>query len=447
VGTHYINMTERIVNNYKLSEVIGKGSFGKVFMGTCIPSSTKYAIKAIKIESLDHMYIERVIDEIHHLHLMQSERYITKIIESFQEGSYLYIVMEYCPGGDLSRFLSARKNTNSSPIQISIVKKWFEHLIQGYQSLLSRNIIHRDIKPHNILLTSSDIETNELRIADFGLSKSLEDLKISMSKVGTTPYMSPEMLSVENYNYKSDIYSLGLVFYEILTLTYPFHQERGYEAVRHKELQKQGILNWGNIPEIIQDLIRGMTQYDIHTRLDIDSIINHPFFTNSHTPDYLSPYTSTQVLSELENSAMFAKKLYNTGIDMMREGDKKIYIGFMHLEVALNVINCAIWNFEQDGRVAYSNELTQLVGYLYKFRDDLGSYIGNLLNEYDREFMKNCINYVNISIYTLMSNRQFGEAYRLAEIARRWKAEQIISDIIKYYDYLDRGIKDGTFKI
>jgi hypothetical protein len=132
---------------------------------------------------------------------------------------------------------------------------------------------------------------------------------------------------------------------------------------------------------------------------------------------------------------------------MMREGDKKIYIGFMHLEVALNVINCAIWNFEQDGRVAYSNELTQLVGYLYKFRDDLGSYIGNLLNEYDREFMKNCINYVNISIYTLMSNRQFGEAYRLAEIARRWKAEQIISDIIKYYDYLDRGIKDGTFKI
>lgn len=441
VGRDYINMTERIVNNYRLSEVIGEGSFGKVFIGTCIPTSTKYAIKAIEIENLDHRNIERVIGEIHNLHLMQSERYITKIIESFQQGSYLYIVMEYCPGGDLSRFLLARRNTNTS-IPMVIVKKWFQHLIQGYQSLLSQNIIHRDIKPHNILLTSSDIETNELRIADFGLSTCLEDLKSHMSRVGTTPYMSPEMLSVEHYNHKSDIYSLGLVFYEILTLTYPFQQERGYEAVRHKELQKRGIQDWGNIPEIVQDLIRGMTQYEIPARFDIDTIINHPFFTHSMIPDYLSTYNSAQVVSDIENSARFAQELYNTGIELMREGDKKIYIGFMYLEVALNAINYTILNLEKKTRVAYNN-----VGFVYKFRDDLGGYIGKLLNQYDREFMKNCINYVKVKIYTLMNNRQFGEAYQLAEIARRWKAREVISDIIKYYDYLDKGIKNGTIPI
>ena len=131
----------------------------------------------------------------------------------------------------------------------------------------------------------------------------------------------------------------------------------------------------------------------------------------------------------------------------MREGDKKIYIGFMYLEVALNVIDHAMLNLKQGRRVAYNDEEAILVGFVCKFRDDLGGYIANFLAQNDQEFMKNCINYVKVRIYTHMIHTEFREAYRLAEIARRWKANEVISDIIKYYDYLEKGIKNRIFTL
>ena len=119
-----------------------------------------------------------------------------------------YIITELCEGGDLSKVISGRRGLPETEA-VDILRQ----IVDGYSDISSNRIIHRDLKPANILL-----KNNKIKIADFGFAmKASDSKKYSSYNVGSPIYMPPEALNENKYSYKSDIWAIGVIFYELLT--------------------------------------------------------------------------------------------------------------------------------------------------------------------------------------------------------------------------------------
>ena len=136
----------------------------------------------------------------------------------------LNIIMEYCDGGNLDEFLETQKQLNkgkSKPLYMpqDKIMFYFTQVALGLKHMHDRKLLHRDIKPDNIFRTSRDF----LRIGDFGISKVLACTKAMVySKAGTPFYMAPELFKGIPYSFKADIWSLGILLFEMCALDYPF---------------------------------------------------------------------------------------------------------------------------------------------------------------------------------------------------------------------------------
>ena len=133
---------------------------------------------------------------------------IVKLLDVFQTSNNMYIVTEFCQGGDLRNYIrNKRKLCEGQALQI------LSDLMNGFKYLNKLDIIHRDLKPANIL-----IHDGICKISDFGFAKSLEDGQNTVMKsiVGTPLYMSPQILNKREYTNKSDLWSIGLIYYEMI---------------------------------------------------------------------------------------------------------------------------------------------------------------------------------------------------------------------------------------
>lgn len=146
--------------------------------------------------------------EIQVLKNLKSSENILEVYDIYNTKNNTYIITELCDGGDLSKYISSRKSLPQEDA-INIMNQ----IINGYNFMQNRGVIHRDLKPANIFL-----KNNEIKIADFGFAmKQLECKKYSSYNVGSPVYMPPEALNQNKYSFKSDIWALGVIFYEMLT--------------------------------------------------------------------------------------------------------------------------------------------------------------------------------------------------------------------------------------
>lgn len=153
--------------------------------------SSRYNIKSIQNE------IE-ILKKVEH-------KNVVRFMDVYQTQNNMYIFTEFCMDGDLQHYLKKRGRLSEKE-SVKILKE----LIEGYQYLLSIGILHRDLKPANILMSGG-----VCKISDFGLAKTLDvpiDI-VMMSLVGTPLYMSPQILKKGKYTSKSDLWSIGLIFY------------------------------------------------------------------------------------------------------------------------------------------------------------------------------------------------------------------------------------------
>ena len=228
------------MENYEPLSFIGKGNFGSI---TKIKRKVDGKILVWKefnygtMREKDRNRIVQEVNILHELHHPNIVKYYDRIID--KQNTKLYIVMEYCPGGDLSQF--------------------------GI-------ILHRDIKPSNIFID----QENNIKLGDFGLSRILnKDINFAVSRVGTPYYMSPEQIENIKYNEKSDIWSLGCFLYELVTLHPPF------EANTHLNLARK--IKSGKIDPIpdfysnkLNEIINLLMNIDPEKRPNIRQIINMP---------------------------------------------------------------------------------------------------------------------------------------------------------------------------
>ena len=209
----------QIINEYKFTEFIGEGGFGSVYRVT--KDSKDYAIKVFReayvlseFRKSDDNRITReikVIQKVNHPFLV---KYVEHFLDDILNVKQVFLVMEYIKGDTLREALS--KGTINNPEQV------FKYILDGMQCLHKAKIIHRDLKPENIKI----MPDGGIKILDYGLSKLIDYTSITSTGnvLGTWAYMSPEQIhDSKNIDYRSDLYTLGFIFYEILTGRFPYN--------------------------------------------------------------------------------------------------------------------------------------------------------------------------------------------------------------------------------
>ncbi|KAG8253078.1 Serine/threonine-protein kinase Nek1 [Homalodisca vitripennis] len=205
------------MEHYHKERRIGEGSYGVAYLARYRNTAARYVIKEINISRLAHKEKEEALREVRVLARLHHPNIIT-YKESFVQNGSLYIVTDFCEGGDLST--RVRRNAlKSCYFTEDEILDWFVQICLALKHVHDQKILHRDIKCQNIFLTRGNI----VKLGDFGIAKVLQNtVELAKTCVGTPYYLSPEICENKPYNSKSDVWGLGCVLYELATLRRPF---------------------------------------------------------------------------------------------------------------------------------------------------------------------------------------------------------------------------------
>lgn len=268
------------IEDYTLHTVIGKGSYGIVYHATD-RAGNEFAVKKINILDLNNAEKKYLGTEIKVLQSLDHPS-IIKFFKIIEQRSFKYIVTEYCSGGNLQTYLHSKNK-----ISIETSKQWIRTLISTLIYLNEKNIIHRDLKLSNVLLTSLELEESKIKICDFGLCKEIGHNLLTESRVGSPICMAPEVLHGKKYGFKADIWSLGVLCYELLIGIPPYVC---YNSEELKELQKKPLTyaNGHKISDLTVDFINRMIVYDENDRADYQELLNHEFLNEENEFEFIS---------------------------------------------------------------------------------------------------------------------------------------------------------------
>ncbi|CBY20273.1 unnamed protein product [Oikopleura dioica] len=277
-------------SDYTVVQQIGVGSFGTCCLVKRLADGQKFVWKEVRYGNMREAEKESLVREVNllrdlrHPHIV---RYIDRIVS--KSSSTLYLVMEYCAGGDLAQLIQDRKQKRlagrlNSMVPQEFVLKVFYQLLQALKELhlnQQGKILHRDLKPANVFLTSA---MGDVKLGDFGLARVLSsEVSMAISYVGTPYYMSPEQVAKMRYNESSDVWSLGCLIYELCALHPPFtakDQKELYGKIKKGEFRR--------IPHAYSDelftTLSSMLKQNPEQRPTVQSLLQMSFINPSIMP-------------------------------------------------------------------------------------------------------------------------------------------------------------------
>ncbi|CAG9317771.1 unnamed protein product [Blepharisma stoltei] len=263
------------MEKYEVIERIGKGSFGEVSRISRKADGKELVWKEISFAKMNEKEKAQLVAEVNILREMKHPnivRYYDRIID--KKNSTIYIVMEFCAGGDLGAIIK-RNRRNNDYFNEELIWKILMQVCVALLACHEREagkIIHRDIKPGNIFLD----EGLNVKLGDFGLSKIMgEDSVYAYTHVGTPYYMSPEQISESRYNEKSDIWSVGCLIYEAAALHPPFQARSHLELARKIQEGRAERIPF-RYSEELQNTISEMLSLNQQTRPSVQDILQKP---------------------------------------------------------------------------------------------------------------------------------------------------------------------------
>ena len=257
-------------NSFELLDSLGEGSFGKVFKVRMKSNGEIYAMKVInKYFLIKNHQLKYAITECNVLQQVNSP-FILTLHYSFQTEKNLYMIIDYCPGGDLNFHII------QNVFEENEAKFYIAELILGIEHLHKLNIIYRDLKPENILINSD----NHIKLADFGLAKEgVNDSSMTKSFCGSPAYLSPEMIIRKGAGKSADMYGIGAVLYEMIRGTPPFYSNNIRTLYKNITQSKLILPDFFSIE--LKDLLKQLLCKDPYKRigvLDKTEIKNHIWF-------------------------------------------------------------------------------------------------------------------------------------------------------------------------
>ena len=329
------------VNDFQKIKLLGKGSFGQVYLVRLKNNNKIYAMKILD---------KFVVRESHQEEHTKIERdllsrtnccFIVNIKFAFQDLEKLYLITEFMQGGELFFHLHKEKRFSNEKAKFYLIE-----IILAIEYLHKNKMIYRDLKPENILLD----KTGHIKLTDFGLSKILNKPKDKAYTIcGTPQYLAPEILSDKGYDSTVDWWSLGCVFYEMLIGRAPFKISLGDSL--NEDIYKKEILIPDYVSEKAQDLINKLLVVNPKKRLGFgadgaNKIKKHPYFKDVNWVDAWNKKLNPPFIPKLENDldltyfdTMFTEEKLNSedsdisGITLNNNNDFK---GFTFVANSMN---------------------------------------------------------------------------------------------------------------
>eukprot|EP01041_Mallomonas_annulata_P008586 gene8586-17713_t len=259
------------MEKYDPIRILGEGSFGKVYLMRDKVQRKFVCVKVIKIKNIPKKEREATkieVDLLRRLHHPNIVRYIDSFLSKNNES--LCICMEYCDGGDLASQIKAARRKLFSEEK---VLHWFVQITLGLQYMHANKVLHRDLKTQNIFLLGN----GRLVLGDLGISKVLEGtMDFAQTCIGTPYYMSPEIFKNKPYSYKSDVWALGCVLYEMTTLDHAFDAQ-SLNGLAQKIIKGRYPPVHAKYSRHLRDLIASLLSTNPQQRPDLDQILRKPF--------------------------------------------------------------------------------------------------------------------------------------------------------------------------
>ena len=299
--------------NYEIIKLIGKGSYGNVYLVRKKGTHQEYALKKIKLLKLKYEDKLNLITELKIIRYAKSN-FILKYVDCFVDNYYLYIITPIY-NCDLQHFIYQRQK-NNNPFNEDEIWNYIIQLIIGLKYLHKNNIIHRDIKSSNIFI---DNNTNKLVIGDFGVSKVLLNTLFANTMVGTPFYMSPEIFKSTDYTNKVDVWSIGCIIVELMTFYPPFYgktlKELNYNIFKlnfYKDIKKY------NYSKYLIDFVYKILTINPLKRPSIDQLFNIPIIKNKLEHFYYNYYNNKLEITR------FNDKFKNQGLKNFKNAVNRI---------------------------------------------------------------------------------------------------------------------------
>ncbi|KAF2033832.1 Serine/threonine-protein kinase atg1 [Setomelanomma holmii] len=360
---------EQIIGKFKRMDHIGKGSFAEVYRGIHIEKRQSVAIKSVNMNKLNKKLKDNLVSEISILRSLHHP-HIVSLIDCHETPSRMHIIMEFCELGDLSAFIKKRADLVNHPQTQRMIEKYPNPVVGGLNEVIvrhfakqmasaleflrSKNYIHRDLKPQNLLLNPSSMYYSQsgtlermplaadassllpatgieslpmLKIADFGFARILPTTSLAETLCGSPLYMAPEILRYEKYDAKADLWSVGTVLFEMMSARPPFRANNHVELLRKIEERKDHI----RFPEglissrAMKNLIRALLKRKPTERMSYDSFFSDPVI-REEIPDLVDEdLPQTMQASEPEPPVEQPKRVQRMPAEIDRRASESPY--------------------------------------------------------------------------------------------------------------------------
>ena len=257
------------IRDFKKERILGKGSFGSVYLVRRRQDNKIYALKTVILEKLNKKEQENSVNEVRILASVNHPNVIG-YKEAFwdDEKSALNIVMEYADDGDLHSKIEKMKKAGGY-FKEPIIWSYAIQMIEGLKALHDKKIMHRDLKSANIFLVK---DKHQCKLGDMNVSKVIKE-KVLHTQTGTPYYASPEVWNDAPYSYKSDLWSIGCVIYELCNLHPPFQGKDLDELYENVCKGKPERINKAYSDELWK-MIMMLLQVDVNKRVDCNKFLN-----------------------------------------------------------------------------------------------------------------------------------------------------------------------------
>ncbi|CAF0932547.1 unnamed protein product [Adineta ricciae] len=292
---------------YSKRDLIGHGAFAIVFLGhSKISPDQQVAIKQITKKQLakSQSLLEKEIKILKELTKLKHENLVA-LLDCKESPNNVYLVMEYCNGGDLADYLQARQTLSEDTIAI-----FFRQIAAAIRACHDHSVVHRDLKPQNILLSHPDknnprVQDIILKIADFGFARFLSDGVMAGTLCGSPMYMAPEVIRSLQYDGKADLWSIGTIMYQCLTGKAPFQAQtpQALKQYYERNVNLAPSIPPSTSPEL-KDLIVRILKRNPKERIDYEDFFNHPFLAKSQPIPISSGRTQTSSINIISSSPL-----------------------------------------------------------------------------------------------------------------------------------------------